>query len=134
MSDQNQAIIEEFRANSGKVGGYFEGKTLLLLTHTGAKSGAQRITPLVYTTDGDRLVITPTNAGADTNSAWYHNVIAHPGVTVEVGTDTFPVTAKVVEDRAERDRLYAGFVAAIPTFADYEKKTDRVIPVVVLER
>ncbi|WP_116201102.1 nitroreductase family deazaflavin-dependent oxidoreductase [Amycolatopsis circi] len=134
MSDWNQQIIDEFHANGGKVGGMFEGKNMVLLTHTGAKSGKQRVTPLVYTTDGDRIVVAASKAGADTNPDWYHNLVANPSVTVEVGTEKFPATAKLVEDRAERDRLYAGMVAHSEGFADYEKKTDRVIPIFVLER
>ncbi|PKV93879.1 deazaflavin-dependent oxidoreductase (nitroreductase family) [Amycolatopsis echigonensis] len=134
MSDWNQQIIDEFRANAGKVGGMFEGRNMLLLTHTGAKSGKQRVSPLVYTTDGDRIVIAASKGGADTNPDWYHNLVANPSVTVEIGTEKFPATAKLVADRAERDRLYAGMVAHAEGFADYEKKTERVIPVFVLER
>ncbi|WP_020664571.1 nitroreductase family deazaflavin-dependent oxidoreductase [Amycolatopsis benzoatilytica] len=134
MSDWNQQIIDEFHANEGKVGGMFEGKDLLLLTHTGARSGKQRVSPLVYTTDGDRIVIAASKGGADTHPDWYHNLVANPAVTVEIGTERFPAKASVVEDRAERDRLYAGMVAHAEGFADYEKKTDRVIPVFVIER
>ena len=134
MSDWNQQIIDEFRANAGKVGGMFEGRNMLLLTHTGAKSGKQRVSPLVYTTDGDRIVIAASKGGADTNPDWYHNLVANPSVTVEIGTEKFPATAKLVADRAERDRLYAGMVAHAEGFAEYEKKTERVIPVFVLER
>ncbi|GAA1029458.1 MULTISPECIES: nitroreductase family deazaflavin-dependent oxidoreductase [Amycolatopsis] len=134
MSDWNQQIIDEFRANAGKVGGMFEGKNMVLITHIGAKSGKERVSPLVYTTDGDRIVIVASKGGADTNPDWYHNLVANPAVTVEIGTDKFPATAKLVEDRAERDRLYAGMVAHAEGFADYEKKTERVIPVFVLER
>ncbi|WP_037369452.1 nitroreductase family deazaflavin-dependent oxidoreductase [Amycolatopsis orientalis] len=134
MSDWNQQIIDEFRANAGKVGGMFEGRNMLLLTHTGAKSGKQRVNPLVYTTDGDRIVIAASKGGADTNPDWYHNLVANPSVTVEIGTDKFPATAKLVSDRAERDRLYAKMVEHAEGFAEYEKKTERVIPVFVLER
>ncbi|WIX81628.1 nitroreductase family deazaflavin-dependent oxidoreductase [Amycolatopsis carbonis] len=134
MSDWNQQIIDEFRANEGKVGGMFEGANMVLLTHTGAKTGTQRIAPLVYTTDGDRYVITASKGGADTNPDWYHNLVANPKVTLEIGTEKFDATAKLVEDRAERDRLYAGMVKHMPGFADYEKKTTRLIPVFVLER
>ncbi|RJQ83662.1 nitroreductase family deazaflavin-dependent oxidoreductase [Amycolatopsis panacis] len=134
MADWNQKIIEEFRANGGKVGGPFEGGKLLLLTHIGAKSGQKRVSPLAYTTDGDRLVIIASKQGADTNPDWYHNLRAHPRTTVEVGTEEFPVTAKIVEDRAERDRLFAAMSAEMPGFADYQEKTTRVIPVIVLER
>ncbi|MGW4394805.1 nitroreductase family deazaflavin-dependent oxidoreductase [Amycolatopsis nivea] len=134
MSDWNQQIIDEFRANAGKVGGMFEGKNMVLLTHTGAKSGKQRVSPLVYTADGDRIVIVASKGGADTNPDWYHNLVANPSVTVEIGTDKFPAKAKLVTDRAERDRLYAKMVEHAEGFAEYEKKTERVIPVFVLER
>ncbi|CCH31707.1 nitroreductase family deazaflavin-dependent oxidoreductase [Actinosynnema sp. NPDC047251] len=130
----NQQIAAEFRANKGVVGGPFEGRDLLLLTTVGAKSGEPRLTPLVYTRDGDRLVVAASYAGAPKNPAWYHNLLADPKVIVEVGEEKFEATASVVEDRAERDRLYAGMVAHAPGFADYEQKTDRLIPVVVLER
>ncbi|MET7994866.1 nitroreductase family deazaflavin-dependent oxidoreductase [Amycolatopsis sp. NPDC005232] len=134
MSDWNQQIIDEFRANEGKVGGMFEGANMILVTHTGAKSGTQRVAPLVYTTDGDRYVIAASKGGADTNPDWYHNLVANPKVTLEIGTEKFDATAKLIEDRAERDRLYAGMAAHMPGFADYEKKTTRLIPVFVLER
>lgn len=131
--DFNAKIIEEFRANAGKVGGPFEGGDLLLLTHTGAKSGKPRVSPLAYVSDGDRYVIVASKAGAPENPAWYHNVKANPEVTVEVGTEKFTATARQVEDDAERDSLYARMVEKMPGFADYEKKTTRRIPVVVLE-
>ena len=134
MSDWNQQIIDEFHANEGKVGGMFEGKNMVLITHTGAKSGKERVLPLVYTTDGDRYVIAASKGGADTNPDWYHNLVANPKIKVEIGTEKFDATAKLIEDRAERDRLYAGMVAHNPGFADYEKKTTRLIPVFVLER
>lgn len=132
-NDWNRQIIEEFRANEGKVGGSFEGAPLLLLTTTGAKSGKQRINPLVYTTDGDRLVIIASKGGAPTNPDWYHNIVAHPDVTVEVGTETFEARATVVEG-AERDDLYAKQAAIMPNFTEYQAKTTRKIPVVVLTR
>ncbi len=134
MTDFNKQVAAEFRANEGKVGGMFEGKNVLLLTTIGAKSGAERLSPLVYTRDGDRYVIAASMGGAPKNPAWYHNLVANPKVTVEVGTETFEATATVIADRAERDRLYAGMVAHAEGFADYEKKTDRLIPIVVLER
>jgi deazaflavin-dependent oxidoreductase (nitroreductase family) len=134
MSDWNQQIIDEFHANEGKVSGMFEGMNMVLITHTGAKSGKERVLPLVYTTDGDRYVIAASKGGADTNPDWYHNLVANPKIKVEIGTETFDATAKLIEDRAERDRLYAGMVAHNPGFADYEKKTTRLIPVFVLER
>jgi deazaflavin-dependent oxidoreductase (nitroreductase family) len=129
----NRQIIEEFHANEGKVGGPYEGAPLLLLTTTGAKSGKQRINPLAYTTDGEHLVIIASKAGAPTNPDWYHNIVAHPDVTVEVGTETFEARATVVEG-AERDELYANRVAIMPNFAEYQAKTTRKIPVVVLTR
>lgn len=134
MNDFNKQIVEEFRANEGKVGGMFEGKNVLLLTTIGAKSGAERLSPLVYTRDGDRYVIAASMGGAPKNPAWYHNLKANPKVTLEVGTEKFEATATVIADRAERDRLYAGMVAHAEGFADYEKNTDRLIPIVVLER
>jgi deazaflavin-dependent oxidoreductase (nitroreductase family) len=132
--DWNQKIIDEFRANAGVVGGPFEGKRLVLLTMVGAKSGDTRTTPLVSSRDGERIVIAASNGGQDKNPAWFHNVKANPRVTVEVGTEKFEATAKEVTDRAERDRLYAGMVAELAGFADYEKNTDRLIPIIVLER
>jgi deazaflavin-dependent oxidoreductase (nitroreductase family) len=136
MSDRNefnQKIVTEFRANSGKVGGPFAGAPMVLLTTTGAKSGQPRTTPLVYTTDGDRLVVIASYAGAPRHPAWYHNLVADPSVTLEVGAEKFPARASVVTG-AERDRLYAAQAALMPNFAEYEQKTTRKIPVVVLER
>ncbi|WP_103336780.1 nitroreductase family deazaflavin-dependent oxidoreductase [Amycolatopsis sp. CA-126428] len=134
MNEFNKQVAAEFRANEGKVGGMFADKNVLLLTTIGAKSGAERLSPLVYTTDGDRYVIAASMGGAPKNPAWYHNLVANPKVTVEVGTEKFEATATVIADRAERDRLYAGMVAHAEGFAEYETKTDRVIPIVVLER
>jgi deazaflavin-dependent oxidoreductase (nitroreductase family) len=134
MTEFNKQVAAEFRANEGKVGGMFADKNVLLLTTIGAKSGAERLSPLVYTLDGDRYVIAASMGGAPKNPAWYHNLVANPKVTVEVGTEKFEATATVIADRAERDRLYAGMVAHAEGFADYEKKTDRIIPIVVLER
>ncbi|HZE06421.1 MAG TPA: nitroreductase family deazaflavin-dependent oxidoreductase [Solirubrobacteraceae bacterium] len=130
-TDFNAQIIEEFRANAGRVGGPFENATLLLLHHTGAKSGTSRVTPVVYLRDGDRYVIFASKAGADTNPAWYHNLRAHPEVTIEVGTDTIRAVAEEATGE-ERDRLYRTQAERSPQFAEYERKTDRVIPVVVL--
>ena len=132
-NDWNSKIIEEFRTNGGKVGGPFEGASLLLLTTTGAKSGQRRTTPLVYLPDGDRMIIFASKAGAPTNPDWYHNLVAHPQVTIEVGTETFEA-ASVVITGEERDRLYAQQAARNPGFAEYEKKTTRQIPVIALER
>lgn len=132
-NEWNQQIIKEFRANDGKVGGQFEGAPLLLLHSTGAKSGETRVNPVMYQADGDRLVVFASKAGAPTNPDWYHNLIANPPATVEVGTDTFDVRATVV-DGAERDRLWSRQKEEYPGFADYEQTANRQIPVVVLER
>ncbi len=131
--DWNRAIIEEFRANGGKVGGMWEGRHLLLLTTTGAKSGQRRTNPTVYLHDGDRLLVFASKAGAPTNPDWYHNLLAHPQVTVEVGSETYEATATVLSGE-ERDRLYARQAQASPQFADYQAKTTRKIPVIALER
>lgn len=133
MNDFNQKIIEEFRANGGKVGGQFAGAPMLLLTTTGAKSGQPRIAPLVYSTDGDRHVIIASKGGAPTNPDWFRNLVANPDVTVEVGTETFAATA-VVPEGAERDHLFDAQAAIMPGFREHQNNTDRVIPVVVLER
>jgi deazaflavin-dependent oxidoreductase (nitroreductase family) len=129
----NDRIIEEFRANKGVVGGPFAGAPMLLLATTGAKSGAARTNPLVYLPDGDRFIIFASKGGAPNHPAWYHNLVAHPETTIEVGTETIPVTATIVTGE-ERDRLYAAQAALRPAFADYEAKTTRRIPVVALHR
>ncbi|MEU4573840.1 nitroreductase family deazaflavin-dependent oxidoreductase [Nonomuraea sp. ATR24] len=132
-NDFNQQVIDEFRANGGRVGGYFEGSDLVLLTTTGAKSGKPTTTPVMYLKDGDRYVIIASNAGADHHPAWYHNLRANPVATAEIGTETFEVKAEFVEG-AERDELYARMVAVAATFAEYEARTTRRIPVVALHR
>ncbi len=132
-SDWNRSIIEEFRANAGKVGGRFAGATVLLLTTKGARSGQPHTTPLVYLPDGERLVVFASKGGAPTNPDWYHNLRKHPEVSVEVGTEKFDARA-VAATGQERDSLYARQAARFPAFADYEKRTTRKIPVVVLER
>jgi deazaflavin-dependent oxidoreductase (nitroreductase family) len=136
MSDFNfnAAIIEEFRTNAGKVGGYFEGANMLLLHTTGAKSGQPRTNPLVYAKDGDRFVVVASKGGADANPDWYYNLRANPTTTVEVGTEQFPVRATIVTEEPERSRLYAKMVAHRSGFAEYEQKTTRKIPAIVLER
>jgi deazaflavin-dependent oxidoreductase (nitroreductase family) len=133
MSDWNRQIIEEFRNHGGKVGGSFEGAPLLLLTTTGARSGIARTTPVMYLPDGERLIIFASKAGASTNPDWYHNLVAHPQATVEVGSETFKVTAVEVMGE-ERDQLYARQAALYPGFAAYEAKTTRRIPVIALQR
>jgi len=133
MKSFNEAIVHEFRANGGKVGGQFEGAPRLLLTTTGAKTDRRLTSPLVYARDGDRLLVFASNAGAPTNPAWYHNLVANPTVTVEVGTETFEARATVVTGE-ERDRLFAEQAKRMPGFATYQQNTTRVIPVVALER
>jgi deazaflavin-dependent oxidoreductase (nitroreductase family) len=125
-------VVDEFHANDGVVGGMFDGMTLLLLHHTGAKSGSERINPLVYRRDGDNYVIFASKGGAPTSPDWYHNLRANPNATIEAGTETFSVKARVA-DSEERDRLWEAQKKDAPQFAEYESKTDRVIPVVVLE-
>ena len=133
MNEFNQRIITEFRANGGKVGKPFEGSPMVLLTTTGAKTGRRLTSPLVYSTDGDRTVIIASKAGADTNPNWYHNIVANPSVTLELGTDTFEATA-VAAEGAERDRLYGQQAAQMAVFNDYAAKTKRMIPVIVMTR
>jgi deazaflavin-dependent oxidoreductase (nitroreductase family) len=132
-SDYNAQIIDEFRANGGRVGGRFEGSTLLLLHHTGARSGKARTNPLAYMEDGGHYVIFASKAGAPANPGWYHNLKAHPDVAIEVGAQTVDVTAREATG-AERDRLFAAQAAAMPAFADYQERTQRTIPVIVLTR
>jgi deazaflavin-dependent oxidoreductase (nitroreductase family) len=131
--DFNGSIIKEFRENQGKVGGMFEGASMILVHHTGAKSGTERVAPLVYLGEGDRIFIFASKGGADENPAWFHNLVAHPKTSVEIGAETFGVTASVV-DQPERDEIYARQVVLMPNFGDYERKTKRVIPVVELTR
>jgi len=133
MDDFNRKVIEEFRANDGKVGGPFEGSPVLLLTSTGAKSGERRTTPVMYLPDGQRMVIFASKAGAPENPAWYHNLLANPTVEVEVGSETVEVDATVTSGE-ERARLFRQQAELFPQFAEYEKKTTREIPVVALER
>ena len=131
--DFNGKVIEEFRANGGKVGGWFEGQTLLLLHHTGAKSGTERVNPLVYRQVGDSLAIFGSAAGGPRHPDWYYNLVAHPDVTAEVGTDTINVRARVA-DPDERATIYAGQKEAMSNFADYEKSAaPREIPVLLLD-
>jgi deazaflavin-dependent oxidoreductase (nitroreductase family) len=133
MDDFNQRIISEFRANGGKVGKPFEGAPMILVTTTGARSGQRRTTPLVYTRDGERYVVSASFAGAPRHPAWYHNLMANPEVTVEVGSETFPARASVVEGE-DRQRLYDEQAKLMPAFKEYQEKTARQIPVVALER
>jgi len=129
--ERNRRIIDEFRENDGKIGGRFEGKSLLLLHTRGAKSGQERINPLAYVRDGDRYVIIASKGGAPTNPSWYYNILASPLVTVEAGNETFQARAAVAEE-PERTRLYNKMVEMMPGFDDYRRKTTRNIPVIVL--
>jgi deazaflavin-dependent oxidoreductase (nitroreductase family) len=131
-SDFNARIIDEFRANEGRVGPPFQGTPLLLLHHTGARSGTAYVNPLAYLRDGDRYVVFGSKGGAPTHPAWYHNLKAHPDIEVEVGADTFGVRASQAEG-AERDRLFSAQAERSPAFAEYQVKAgERVIPVMVL--
>lgn len=131
-ADFNTKIIEEFRSNGGKVGGVFEGVPLLLLHTTGAKTGNARINPVAYRPDGDRQVIFASKGGAPTSPDWYHNLVQNPRARVEVGNDTIDVVARVAEGD-ERERLWSAQKRDLPAFAEYETKTTRQIPVVILE-
>lgn len=132
--DYNQRIIQQFRANGGRVGGPFAGTPLLLLHHVGANSGAVRVTPLAYTPDGDgRYVIVASNGGSPTHPGWYHNLKANPLVEVEVGTKSFMVRADELTDAARRP-LWSRLLAASPSLREYEAKTARHIPVFTLTR
>jgi deazaflavin-dependent oxidoreductase (nitroreductase family) len=132
MNDWNTAIVEEFRANGGKVGGQFEGSPLLLLHTVGAKSGQQRVNPMMYRRVGDSYAVFASKAGAPTNPDWYYNLKAHPDVSAEIGTETVPLTARVATPD-ERAPIWSAQKAEFPGFADYESKTSREIPVVLLE-
>jgi deazaflavin-dependent oxidoreductase (nitroreductase family) len=133
MKSFNDQIIEEFRANDGKVGGPFEGAPMVLVTTTGARSGRRHTTPVVYGSVDGQLFIVASKAGADTNPAWFHNLVANPTVSLEIGSESFDATATVAEE-PERSRLYQEMVAVMPGFAEYQEKTSRVIPVVLLDR
>ena len=129
----NQQIIEEFRANEGRVGGRFEGAPMLLLHHTGAKSGNAYVNPLMYQQVGDGWAVFASKGGHTEDPAWYRNVLTHPETQIEVGTDTIDVTARDAPDD-ERSRIWEAQKQAYPQFAEYEKTANRTIPVVVLER
>ena len=131
MSEMNEQVIAEFRANNGKVGGFFEDKDLLLLHTTGAKSGLARLKPLVYMQDGERLVVIASNGGARSNPDWYYNLLANPEVCIEVGSDRFHARAEKVKD-PERNALYRMMAERYPFFADYQHNTERIIPVIVI--
>jgi deazaflavin-dependent oxidoreductase (nitroreductase family) len=130
-ADFNAKVIEEFRANGGRVGDMFENMPLLLLHHTGAKTGQARVNPLAYLPDGGRYVIFASKGGAPEHPAWYRNLKAQPDVQIEVGADTIDVYAVEAEGE-ERDRLFRAQAGRLPQFSEYEQKTDRIIPVIVL--
>ena len=132
MSDWNTKIIKEFRANGGAVGGQFAGAPLLLLHTVGARSGQRRVNPVMYQKVDGGYAVFASKAGAPVNPGWYHNLLAHPQVTAEIGTETVELVARVA-DGDERERIWAAQKAAYPGFADYERKTTRQIPVIVLE-
>jgi len=132
VSDFNTPIIDEFRANGGKLGGNFEGAPMLLLHSTGAKSGKERVNPMMYQVVGDDYAVFASKAGAPTNPDWFHNLVAHPDATVEIGTDTKPVRARVAAGD-ERTRIWETQKERYPGFAEYERNTHREIPVVILE-
>ena len=132
-NDWNRKMIDEFRANGGKVGGMWEGRPLLLLTTTGARSSQRHTTPAMYLRDSDRLLIFATKGGAPSHPDWYHNLVAHPEVTVEVGTETYETTA-IVTQGAERQQLWTWIIEQYSFFADHQTKTTRQIPVIALSR
>jgi len=133
MKEINRKVIEEFRANGGKVGGQFAGAPMVLLTTKGAKSGKTYVNPLVYSRDGHNFVIIASYAGGPKNPSWYHNLVAHPTPTLEIGAERFQAKASFASG-AERERLFDQQAAQMPIFNEYQKKTARQIPVVVLER
>ena len=135
MTDFNTQVIDEFRANAGKVGGAFEGATMILVHHRGAKSGTERVSPLVYQPVGDAFAIFASRGGGPEHPAWFHNLVAHPDTVVEVGTETIPVRARVLEGD-EREAIWSKQKEKVPAFADYERRTEgvREIPVILLER
>ena len=133
MNDWNRQIIEEFRANTGKVGGRFEGAPMILVHHIGARTGTERVNPMVYFPDGDRLLVVASKGGAPTNPDWYHNLKAHPRTEVEVGTERFPVDVTEVTGD-ERTEVWERIVTANPGFGEYQRNTERTIPVLALTR
>jgi deazaflavin-dependent oxidoreductase (nitroreductase family) len=137
FDEMNREVLAEFHANAGFVdtaaGGFFKGKPVLVVHTTGARTGKERVNPLMYLDEGDDRYVFASNGGAPNHPDWYHNLKANPDVTVEVGTASYPARARVITG-PERDRIYADQVAAHPQFGDYEKKTTRTIPVIALDR
>ena len=129
----NHGVVDEFRANGGQVGGMWAGAPLVLVNHRGAKTGTEYTTALAYMRDGDSFIVVGSKGGSPAHPHWFLNLVAHPEVTIEVGAETIPVTARVAEGE-ERARLWAARVEASPSFADYAKATTRELPVVVFER
>lgn len=133
MNDFNNDVIKEFRANAGKLGGDFEGASMVIVHHTGAKSGTERVTPLVYRPEGDAWIIFASKGGAPDNPDWFHNLKANPSTAIEVGAEKIDVVASEVTG-AERDRIWELQKAESPQFAEYEASTDRVIPLIRFDR
>jgi len=134
MNEWNQKIIAEFRANDGKVGGDFEKLPLLLLHHIGAKSGVERVNPLAYQAVGDSLAVFASKGGAPTNPDWFHNLVANPDASIEIGVESYAVRARVATEE-ERERIWNAQKEAFPNFAEYEQTAGkRRIPVVILDR
>lgn len=133
MQDFNQQVIKEFRENAGKVGGQFEGAPMVLLTTTGAKSGQERTIPLVYFPLDGKVIIVASKGGAPTHPDWYHNLVANPTATVEIGTEKYQATAVALEG-VDRDETFAKIVAVMPGFGEYQANTERTIPVIELQR
>jgi len=133
MSDFNSDLINEFRNNHGKVGGFFADSTVLLLTTTGSKTGKKHTTPLVYTKDGDKFVIIASKGGADEDPHWYLNIKAEPTVEVEVGEEKFSAKATITDEETRKE-LYAKHSEVYPNFLEYQEKTKRIIPVILLEK
>ena len=133
MKEFNEGVIKDFRANGGRVGGQMENIPLLLVTMKGAKSGRTITLPLAYSKDGNRFVVIASFAGAPHNPSWYHNLVAHPDVTIELGGEKFPAKASVAQG-AERDRLFKQQADQLPIFNEYQQKTTRRIPVIVIDR
>ena len=133
MPDWNTKVIEEFRANEGRVGGPFQGAPVLLLHTKGRRTGEERVNPMMYLPEGGRMFVFASKGGAPTNPDWYHNLVANPHVTVEVGAEIYPARAEVITG-AERDRIYAEQASRYTGFAEYQRNTTRVIPVIALDR
>ena len=133
MAEFNKTVISEFRSNNGKVDGVFEEGTMALVHHVGVKSGIERVNPLGYFTDGDRIFVVASFGGSDANPAWYRNLMVNPRTIVEIGSETIPVTARELTG-AERDERFTEIAQTMPMFGDYQRRTTRIIPVVELVR